>query len=307
MFGALLLAALPILALPIVASAADLRIDHVTVAGRDLKALRSALSAAGIPSEYGGAHANHATEMALTSFTDGSYLELIALQPQADPVAVAHHDWSAQIRGEAGPTAWAVRVADLDLERRRLQAAHIHVTEPEKSGRARPDGVELRWETAQIGAASADAAQEMASRGTFFPFLIRDLTPRDQRVFASGKPTAPAFRGISRIVIAAKNLPSAIAQFETAYGWRAPVMQDDAAFGAHLAIFQGTPVVLAAPIGASSWIADRLQRFGEGPCAYVLGVQGTLALKTASQTKWAGVDISWVDNKLLGWHLGIEP
>lgn len=307
MLGALLLAALPVLALPIVLSAADLRIDHVTVGGRDLNALRSALSAAGIPSEYGGPHANHATEMALTSFADGSYLELIALQPHADPVAVAHHDWSVEIRGDAGPTAWAVRAADLDAERRRLLAAHIHVTEPEKSGRARPDGTELRWETAYLGNASAGASPVMAPRGTFLPFLIRDLTPRDQRVFASGKPTAPAFRGITRVVISTKDLPAAIALFQTAYGWPAPTLQDDEPFGAHLAIFAGTPVVLASPINARSWIADRLHRFGEGPCAYVLGVRETPTLKTKLQTKWAGVDISWVDSKQLGWHLGIEP
>jgi hypothetical protein len=298
MLGTLLLTVLPILALPLIVSAADLRIDHVTVGGRDLNALRSALSTAGIPSEYGGPHANHATEMALTSFADGSYLELIALQPHADPVAVAHHDWSAEIRGNAGPTAWAVRVADLDAERRRLLDAHIHVTEPEKSGRARPDGTELRWETAYLG---------NESRGTFLPFLIRDLTPRDQRVFTSGKPTAPAFRGISRVVIAAKDLTAATTLFRTAYGWAAPTLQDDAAFGAHLAIFAGTPVVLAAPINTQSWIADRLQRFGEGPCAYVLGVKDMQALKTTSQSNWAGAAISWIDSRVLGWHLGIEP
>src|SRR5689334_13701611 len=69
--------------------AAQLQVDHVTVAGRDLGTLRRALDSAGIANEYGGPHANHATEMALTSFPDGSYLELIAIQPQADPKAVA--------------------------------------------------------------------------------------------------------------------------------------------------------------------------------------------------------------------------
>ncbi len=61
-------------------AAADLTIDHVTVAGKDLKAMQAALTALGIPTEYGGPHSNHATEMALTSFPDGSYLELIAIR-----------------------------------------------------------------------------------------------------------------------------------------------------------------------------------------------------------------------------------
>src|SRR5581483_12479341 len=93
--------------------AADLHVDHITVAGRDLGTLRRALESAGIANEYGGPHANHATEMALTSFPDGSYLELIAIQPQADPKAVAAHSWSRQLRGNAGPTAWAARVKDM--------------------------------------------------------------------------------------------------------------------------------------------------------------------------------------------------
>lgn len=301
MLGVLLLA-LPILALPLVA--ADLRIDHVSVAGRNLKALRDALSSVGIASEYGGAHANHATEMALTSFADGSYLELIAIQPDADPMAVARHDWSLEIRHDAGPTAWAAQIADLERERSRLLAAHVRVTEPVKSGRLRPDGVELRWETAMV--ATTDSSSKSEARGTFFPFLIRDLTPRDQRVFTTGKPTAPAFHGLSRVVIAVKDLRAAVKLFENAYGWPAPVLQDDALFGAHLAIFQGTPVVLAAAIDKDSWIDDRVQMFGAGPCAYVLRTDGTSTLPTVSHTQWAGAQISWADTKLLGWHLGIE-
>src|SRR5437899_2487411 len=95
------------------ASAADLRIDHVTAAGPDLKKLQAALAAVGIASEYGGPHSNHATEMAITSFPEGSYLELIAIQPNADPQAVAAHYWSKQLRASAGPTAWALRSSDL--------------------------------------------------------------------------------------------------------------------------------------------------------------------------------------------------
>jgi hypothetical protein len=60
---------LPALVLPFALSATDLKIDHVTVAGEHLDAMRKALTAvAGLPTEYGGPHSNHATEMALVSF-----------------------------------------------------------------------------------------------------------------------------------------------------------------------------------------------------------------------------------------------
>src|SRR5215469_10051337 len=100
---------LALLTLPMMA--ADLKVDHVTVAGRDLGVLRHALESAGIPNEYGGPHANHATEMALTSFPDGSYLELIAIQPNADPAAVEANQWHRCLETNGEPDGWPTRTA----------------------------------------------------------------------------------------------------------------------------------------------------------------------------------------------------
>ena len=104
---------------------AELKVDHVTVAGRDLRAMQRALRAVGLPTEDGGPHSNHATEMALLSFPDGSYLELIAIQPQADPAAVAAHAWRKFLEGDAGPCAWAVRPADITAAVQRLHAENF--------------------------------------------------------------------------------------------------------------------------------------------------------------------------------------
>ena len=93
------------------AMAQQLHIDHATVAGKSLQAMREALRAAGVPSEYGGPHSNHATEMALASFPDGSYLELIAIQPHANPAAVTAHYWHNFLESDGGPCAWAIRPA----------------------------------------------------------------------------------------------------------------------------------------------------------------------------------------------------
>ena len=70
-------------------------------------------------------------------------------------------------------------------------------------------------------------------------------------------------------------------------------------FGAKLAIYPASPVVLAAPLSAASWLNSRLDRFGEAPCAFVLGkVSGSVRFE----------DISWLDSAQLGWRLGIaEP
>ena len=283
--------------LPMITSAADLTIDHVTVAGKDLKAMRAVLASLGIPSEYGGPHNNHATEMALTSFPDGSYLELIAIQPNADPAAVAAHYWSKRMQTDAGPCAWAVRPKDLGAEVQRLKAAGIAVTNPARAGRARPDGVRLEWETANVGA---------EPNGLFFPFLIRDFTPREQRATPTGKPSTEDFAGVGRVVIAVRNLQASVQRYRDAYALPAPKQQDDAGFGARLASFEGTPVVLAAPLDAKSWLTARLGQVGEGPCAFILRARNAKSYRAASKSTWIGGAVSWLDTGKTGWWLGLE-
>ena len=289
--------ALALLALPLCMTAADLTIDHVTVAGMDLKQMQARLSSVGIPSAYGGPHSNHATEMALASFPDGSYLELIAVQPDADAKALAAHYWSKQMQGNAGPAAWAVRAADLSAEAERLHAAGVVVSAPTRSGRARPDGVHLEWETVIAGP---------EPNGTFFPFLIRDFTPRSSRAFPHGSPVTRDFSGVKRVILAVRDLPAAVARYRKAYGLAAPVEREDPSFGARLAWFPGTPVVLAEPLNAQSWLAPRLAQFGEGPCAFVLGAAQALA-DSHARSDAPALQIRWLDTQKLGWRLGVEP
>ncbi|MGA2134117.1 MAG: VOC family protein [Bryobacteraceae bacterium] len=282
---------------PALMAAADLKVDHVTVAGSDLKKLQASLAGAGIETVYGGPHSNGATEMALVSFPDGSYLELIAPQPHADAHALTAHTWVKFMKEDAGPCAWAVRAADVAAEAKRLLAAGIAVTPPLRNGRLRPDGVRLDWETAQVGT---------EPNGTFFPFLIHDFTPREQRAFPQGKPSNKDFAGVTKVVIAVHDLEAAIKQYRQAYELPAAIKQVDTAFGAHLAILGAAPVVLAQPLTQDGWLAQRLAQFGEGPCAFVLS-QRRGRPQPASETRWFGVKISWFDAKALGWRLGYEP
>jgi hypothetical protein len=81
---------------------ADFKVDHITIAGKDLKQLQAQFARNGIHSEYGGKHTNGLTEMAIASFADGSYLELIAAQK---PTGAAQHYWGKFIDADAGPCA----------------------------------------------------------------------------------------------------------------------------------------------------------------------------------------------------------
>ena len=240
--------------------AAELKVDHVTLAGLDLRKMQKDLAAVGLPSEYGGKHPNRATEMAIVSFTDGSYIELIAKQPDADPKSFAEHAWAKFIQENAGPCAWAVRPDNLAAEVDRLRATGAAVGDITLGGRTRPDGVRLEWET----------AQPRGDRGGFFPFLIHDMTPHENRVYPSGKPNAPQYTGITKVVIAVKDLDRAIAKYRNAYNLRAPRREMDARLGARTASFDGTPVVLATPASNQNWMAERVAKYGDLPCEFVI-------------------------------------
>jgi hypothetical protein len=281
-------------------AAGQLRIDHVIACGTDSKIMQAKLKEANIPIEFGGRHTNHATEMSLVSFPDGSFLELLAIQPDADPKAVAAYVWARQLQGNSGPCGWSERAADVDAEIGRLRAAGVQVGKGERGDRDRTDGKKISWEAYQLGP---------EPRGSYFPYLQRDLTPRELRAFPRGKPTTEDFNGVAAVVIAVRDLEEGIRRFRQAYAPTAtPLRQDDPAFGARLAKLGDLPLILAAPLNAQSWLNGRIKQFGEGPCAFLLSARrsGRQGVSSASKARWFGTDISWVDPDKLGWRLGIE-
>jgi catechol 2,3-dioxygenase-like lactoylglutathione lyase family enzyme len=273
-----------LLVLPAIAAAslagAGMKVDHVTIAVKSLAGAQRMFAEAGIPTEFGGKHSNHLTEMALSSFPDGSYLELIAPQPGVDASA---HYWGDFMAHQAGPCAWALTTPDIPAALRRLQAAGID-THRTGGGRTRPDGVRIEWETATVGP---------APQGSFFPFLISDETPRTLRAYPKGKPTTAKIAGVRYVVVGVRDLKDAIAKYRAAFGLGEPQQQDDATLGARLAWFPGTPAILAAPLSRDTWLAKRLKQFGEIPCAFVLGSSGSF--HTAGESSWFSHHIAWLD------------
>ena len=75
-------------------------------------------------------------------------------------------------------------------------------------------------------------------------------------------------------------------------------------FGAELAWFEGTPVILASPLSPGSPLAARVREFGDAPYAFVLAASGAGPGTAASN--WFGKPIRWLDPAKLGWHLGVE-
>ena len=270
--------------------AVNLKVDHATLACTDLRKLQAELAASGVPNEYGGKHRNRATEMAIASFQDGSYLELMGKQADADPASFAASHWARFLTDNAGPCGWAVQATDLSGELKRLQATGVPVGNLEKLGRDRSDGVHLEWEMAQVGT---------EGHGVFYPFVIRDLTPREKRVNPSGKPSAPQFAGISNVVLAVKDLDDAVRRMRKAYALTAPKRQLDNGLGANLAIFEGTPIVLASPVEGNQELSQRIARYGPAPYAFVIHRTGD----NSPATDWSRV--TWLDLKTITGRLGV--
>jgi hypothetical protein len=282
---------------------AALLIDHVTIAGRSLAEMEAAFTEVGLDTTYGGPHSNGVTHMALLGFEDGSYIELISfLKPGVHKTAF----WGDHIAADAGPCAWAVRSSDVDAEAKRIAAIGVTVDGPHEMFRERPDGARVAWNLAFIGDNSA---------GATLPFIIKDITPRYFRVQPSpnlnGQNRHGALlTGVKWVVLAVNAVPAISRLFQDVYHWPRPEIARVEQFGAKLAYFPGTPVVLAHPLTDTNWLADRLSRFNDLPCAYLLGSprfeEACRHFGLINNDQWFGYDIAWFNpDKITGLKLGV--
>jgi hypothetical protein len=274
-----------------------LKVDHATICGSDLEPMRQAFASVGLATDYGGPHAS-VTHMALLGFDDGSYLELIAPQK---PGAPEGSNWAKFMAGNAGACAWAVGSHEISADVERLKQAGVGAEGPFAGSRKKPDGTLIEWETAVAGTSTP---------GATLPFMIQDKTPRDLRARPSASVKGSGLVGIEIVVLGVKDLDAAVALFRKAYGWPAPTLEEQKEFGARMAYFSGTPVVLATPLDKASWLSRRLRDFGESPVAYLLG---SADLGGAAKhyylgvpTQWFGRKLAWFDaGKLEGIRLGV--
>lgn len=275
-----------------------LKIDHVTIAGPSLAQLEQAFDQLGLTPDYGGPHSNGITHMSLLGFDDGSYIELISsLEAGRKDTAF----WGEHIAGNGGPCAWAVYVDDVAAEAARMAALGITVRGPHYYNRHRPDGQLVEWHLAFLGDKGA---------GATLPFIIKDITPRELRARPSASVSGSLLTGIAKVILAVEDIEAAATLFSRVYFWPPPVKQANTDFGDNLADFAGAPVTLAAPLTGHPWLGERLARFDESPCAYLIGVNNfELAVKKyqlTDPTNWFGRQVAWFDpDRLHGIRLGI--
>jgi len=274
-----------------------LKVDHVTICGPDLSVLQEAFGSLGLAADYGGPHANGGTHMAVIGLEDGSYLELVA--PMKAGTAT-ESSWSKLMLANAGACAWAVGSADIQKDVDALKSVGLPVDGPFPGGRKKPDGKVLEWKTAALGTQQA---------GAMLPFMIQDTTPREWRVKPSSSAAQMGLSSVASVVLGVKDMDAAIALFRKAYSWPEPAREDHPEFGAKLAYFPGTPVMLAGALDADGWLAKRLQDVGDCPVAFLLSGQDFGKASTKAKPTpgtWFGLKLAWFDaEKLQGARLGV--
>jgi hypothetical protein len=278
--------------------AATLKVDHVTIAGAELAKLEHSFAGVGLVTDYGGAHSNQITHMALLGFIDGSYIELIStIQPGQKETAF----WGEHILGDGGPCAWAVQVGDVAAEAARVAALGIPVSGPFYYQRRRPNGVLVEWDLAFLDDKGA---------GAMLPFIINDITPRAWRVQPSASIANAPLTGVATVLLGIPNLSAAITLFRQVYDWPEPLLQEEPTLGARLAHFESSPVILAAPLAQQGELPARLARFGPSPWGYCLGTTdfeaACVQFKLTPAARWFNRPVAWFDSdRLHGIRLGL--
>lgn len=92
-----------------------LELDHLAVAAETLEEGREAVEdALGVPLQAGGQHATFGTHNLLLGMEEGLYLEVIAVDPAAAPLAYPRWFDLDRFEGRPRPRIWICRTDDLD-------------------------------------------------------------------------------------------------------------------------------------------------------------------------------------------------
>jgi catechol 2,3-dioxygenase-like lactoylglutathione lyase family enzyme len=229
-------------------------IDHVVVAVRELEPAIASYSRAGFTVVRGGKHPI-GTHNALIAFADGSYFELIAfLKPNTG------HPWQAALDKGGGIVDFCARTDDLDADAELMRDAGAKIGKPYQLTRDRPDGYHLSWIL---------AVPESPFSGQL-PFLIKDETPRDERVPRERSHNNGA-AGVRTLAIAV-NDPAMTSRYYAGVLKRPPLPVNRTDLDATGLVFTIGPneVQLLASKSANGTLAKWISERGQSPFEVVL-------------------------------------
>jgi hypothetical protein len=229
-------------------------IDHLVIVVQDLERAAEDYRALGFTVIAGGKHPV-GSHNALISFADESYLEIIAFYREA----VDHRWWRPLQQGER-LVDYCMQTDDLRGDTRKLREAGVAINDPVPWSRTRPDGYELKW----ILSLATGSHRGVA------PFLIQDITPRQERIPQMIQHKNGAI-GIETVTIAVEELSHVENWYNAVLrGSGRSVLRTE--LGAQgLSFFVGSHTVeFLMPFNQSSPLADWLRRCGPSPYSTTL-------------------------------------
>ena len=276
-----------------------LTLDHVAFGGTDLDHLRAAAADVGLASEYGGPHGTGTTHMAVLGLPDGSYLEFVAPTADADPEDAGF--WPAHLAADAGPAGWCVEVPSVAAAAKTAIDRGIRVDGPHEASRTRPDGTRVEWDMCFEGPAGDER----------LPFTIADRTPRSYRTTPNADLADSPLAGTAAVVLAVADADESASLLTDRH--RLPTPVDATGPFDRFGVCPGAPVALAEVTeDADGGLADRIETVGEGPCAFLLGVDDFEAAASRFElaaTEPFGPDgdrrTAWFDHDAFDGRLGV--
>ena len=233
-----------------------LGIDHIVVAVKDLDAATADYQRLGFTVVPGGRHPV-GTYNGLIPFADGSYIELISFYRENPD-----HRWWAALKRAEGLVDFCMRTDDPRGDTEKFRAAGVDMNDPVPWARTRPDGYELKWRLSLA----------LGSERGVVPFLIEDLTPREERV-PQNVEHANGARGIGAVLVAVDDLAMVARWYESAFGSEGDPMKRGEIEANGLSFSAGPHrIELLAPgktPGAlATWVKDR------GPSPFASALRG---------------------------------
>jgi glyoxalase-like protein len=231
-----------------------LGIDHLVIVVNDLEHSGRDYAKLGFTVVAGGQHPVGSHNV-LISFRDGSYLEIIAFYREA----LDHRWWGPLQKGERF-VDFCFQTDDLRGDTRKLQDAGVAINNPVPWSRKRPDGFELKWLLSLATGSHRGVA----------PFLIEDVTPRDERI-PRQMDHQNKITGIEKVTVA-------VGELSTVEKWYSALLgtSGQRIFEANLAAeglrYQAGPhtIDFLTPNDPSSPLNNWLREYGPSPYSAVL-------------------------------------
>lgn len=250
-------------------------IDHVVIVVPDLDTAIADYQALGFSVARGGRHAAIGSHNALIGLADGAYLELIAFfEPNA------RHRWRTKLDQGGGLVDYCMQTDGLPGDAAALRRAGVAMGEPWPLSRKRPDGYAVSW----ILATPPDAQSGHA------PFLIEDMTPREERVPPQTE-HANGVTGIRTLTVATPDVAPVRGWLGAVLGAPGEAITRDDVNGAGVRFTVGPHTLdFVAPGGPHSPLAPWIAARGASPYSLLLATSGTPG--TLDERRAAGARIS---------------